>query len=276
MFRILSIASSLLGMAAFAATVPAQQPGFARIFDDHMVLQRGEPVPVWGWGEAGAAVVVRFGDQQKRAEVGADGRWQVTLDALKASADGRAMALTVGDARFELEDVLVGEVWVCGGQSNMAGYSGGLAGAEPPIDAVHLFGNDGIWKRASEPMDDGTDQVDLVSAEAPGHSLMLSFAKTWKAATGLPVGIIPAPLGGTNLVFQWQRDANDPDNRGTLYGSQLHRVRCDALARPATTGSSRVPQPLARRAARRSQSARAHQWTTAVTSFAWPCSSLRL
>ena len=67
MLRILSIASSLLGIAAFAATVSAQQPGFARIFDDHMVLQRGEPVPVWGWGEAGAAVVVRFGDQQKRA-----------------------------------------------------------------------------------------------------------------------------------------------------------------------------------------------------------------
>jgi len=122
-----------------------------------------------------------------------------------------------------LWEVAVGDVYIAGGQSNMSGYSGGLADAETPIDQVHLFHNDGTWKRAAEPMDDGTDQADLVSAEFPAHSLMLPFAKALYEATGVPVALIPGPLGGTNLFAQWQRDAADHDNRGTLYGSLLHR-----------------------------------------------------
>lgn len=157
--------------------------------------------------------------------VPAGGNYDLELRLVRES-DGVTVA---GDF---LSQLAVGDVFVCGGQSNMAGYSGGLAGAEPPIDEVHLFGNDGIWKRASEPMDSGTDQVDLVSAETPGHSLMLSFAKTFQAATGVPVGIIPAPLGGTNLFAQWQRNAADPDDRGTLYGSQLHRTLLQGYESP--------------------------------------------
>ena len=63
-------------------------------------------------------------------------------------------------------------------------------------------------------MDSGTDQVDLVSAETPGHSLMLSFAKTFQAASGVPPGIIPAPSGRTKLFEEWQRNAVDADDRG--------------------------------------------------------------
>jgi hypothetical protein len=100
------------------------------------------------------------------------------------------------------------------------------------VDTVHLFHNDGTWKRAAEPMDDGTDQVDLVSAEFPGHSLMLRFAKEVSLAAGVPVGVIPGPLGGTNLFAQWQRDPADHDNRGTLYGSLLHRALLQGYETP--------------------------------------------
>lgn len=122
-----------------------------------------------------------------------------------------------------LRDVAVGDVFLAGGQSNMSGYSGSLAGAETPVDEVHLFGNDYRWKKAVEPMDDGTDQVDLVSSESPMHTLMLRFAKEIHQATGVPIGVIPGPLGGTNLHTQWQRNEADRDDRGTLYGSLLHR-----------------------------------------------------
>ena len=126
-------------------------------------------------------------------------------------------------AEGELVEIAVGDVFLSAGQSNMSGYSGNMVGAEEPIDEVHLFHNDYVWKRASEPMDDGADQVDKVSAESPLHSLMLRFGKEIYQATGIPVGIIPGPLGGTNLYSQWQRDESDHDNRGTLYGSMLHR-----------------------------------------------------
>jgi sialate O-acetylesterase len=126
----------------------------------------------------------------------------------------------------------VGDVFLAAGQSNMSGYSGTLEPAEPPVDTVHLFGNDYRWKRASEPMDDGADQVDQVSAESPLHSLMLRFGKDVAAAIGMPVAVIPAPLGGSNLHTQWQRREDDPAHRGTLYGSSLHRVLAQGYAHP--------------------------------------------
>ena len=123
-----------------------------------------------------------------------------------------------------LSNVAVGDVYISCGQSNMSGYSGTLDNAEAPIPQAHLFANNYLWRQASEPMDDGTDQVDAVSAEAPQHSLMLRFAKEVWLATGVPVGVIVGPLGGTNLYSQWQRDETDHDNRATLYGSMLYRA----------------------------------------------------
>lgn len=131
-----------------------------------------------------------------------------------------------------LVELAVGEVFLASGQSNMSGYSGTLEPVEPPTPRVHLFGNDYLWKLAQEPMDSGVDQVDLVSAESPVHSLMLRFGKEIEEAIGVPVAIIPAPLGGTNLFSQWQRRESDPDNRGTLYGSSIHRVLRQGYAHP--------------------------------------------
>src|SRR4029450_7154616 len=99
--------------------------------------------------------------------------------------------------------------------AHRSAYWGGPPGKEPPIDEAHLFHNDGKWRRASEPMDDGKDQADLVSYEQPAHSLMLRFAKDLFESTGVPVGIIPGPLGGSSLATQWQRDPVDHSNRGT-------------------------------------------------------------
>jgi hypothetical protein len=150
------------------------------------------------------------------ANVPAGGNYDVEVRLVRASD---AVVLGAGS----IDEIAVGEVFLAGGQSNMSGYSGTLVGAETPIDEVHLFGNDYVWKRAVEPMDDGTDQVDLVSVESPAATILLRFAKEIRQAIGVPVAIIPGPLGGTNLYAQWQRDAADPENRGTLYGSLLHR-----------------------------------------------------
>ena len=151
------------------------------------------------------------------AGVPAGGNYDVVL-RLERASDGVAIG---GGA---IESVAVGDTWLAAGQSNMSGYSGSLAGAEMPSDDVHLFANSGAWRLAAEPMDDGTDQVDGVSAEAPAHSLQLRFAKEMSGALGVPIGIVPGPLGGTSLYAQWQRDASDPASRGTLYGSMLHRA----------------------------------------------------
>ncbi len=159
------------------------------------------------------------------SEVPTGGNYDIHLQLLRDSDNA-----VVGTA--DILQIAVGDVYLAGGQSNMSGFSIFLDDAETPIDQVHLFGNDYVWKQASEPMDDGSGQLDTVSLDFPQHSLMLRFAKDVVAATGVPVGIIPGPLGGSNLVDQWQRDSRDPDNRNTLYGSLLYRYRLHAHGAP--------------------------------------------
>jgi sialate O-acetylesterase len=83
-----------------------------------MVLQRDKPVPIWGWADAGEEVTVTLADHKQSTKADARGKWKVSLPALKA--DGKAHTLTVaGKNKIELTDVLIGEVWVGSGQSNM-------------------------------------------------------------------------------------------------------------------------------------------------------------
>jgi len=92
-----------------------------RLFTDHMVLLRDRPVPVWGTAKPGAKVTVKFGQQEKTAETGKDGKWLVRLDAMNASAEPAELTIksVTGDKPVAITDVLVGDVWFCSGQSNM-------------------------------------------------------------------------------------------------------------------------------------------------------------
>jgi len=108
---------------AFIAPLLAEVK-LASPFTDHMVLQREMKVPVWGVADAGAQVTVEFAGQKKSATAGADGQWRVTLDPLAASAEPRDFAVSSVNREsksqnLKLTDVLVGEVWLASGQSNM-------------------------------------------------------------------------------------------------------------------------------------------------------------
>jgi sialate O-acetylesterase len=106
--------------------------GLADVFGDHMVLQRGKPAPVWGWTKAaGQKVTVAFNGQTRTAAADRDGRWEVTLDPMRA---GGPLVLEL-DGRPAAYDVMVGDVWLCSGQSNM----------EMGVDKLH-----GIWGHAPE------------------------------------------------------------------------------------------------------------------------------
>ncbi len=90
----------------------------APLFTDHAVLQRDKPVPVWGRADAGEKVTVTFGRQTKSTTAGPDGRWTVALDKLSAEAKGADLTVA-GKNTLVVHDVVVGEVWLCSGQSNM-------------------------------------------------------------------------------------------------------------------------------------------------------------
>lgn len=88
------------------------------IIADHMVLQQKQSNPIWGWDKAGTEVTVTLGDQVKKATAGDDGKWTVKLDPLDASYDPKTIVVE-GTSKQVIKDVLVGEVWMCSGQSNM-------------------------------------------------------------------------------------------------------------------------------------------------------------
>ena len=105
-----------LFVAAFAAFVSARADvKLPNLFSDHMVLQQNARVPVWGWADDGETVTVEF-KGQKLTTVAKDGKWQVSLWFMKADATPATLRIT-GKNTVVIKDVLVGEVWLCGGQS---------------------------------------------------------------------------------------------------------------------------------------------------------------
>jgi sialate O-acetylesterase len=177
------------------------------LFSDDMVLQREIAVPVWGTGEPGAGVTVSIDGQKKNATVGEDGRWSVTLDPMKA---GGPHELAVGDRA--LKNVMVGDVWVCGGQSNMSWALQGSA----PEDAsdrprVRLFTVP--QKRSLEPREDVEGRWAVcTAANARAFSAVgYYFGAGISEKVDVAVGLIHSSWGGTQ-VEPWTSAACDPDD----------------------------------------------------------------
>ena len=105
-----------------ASTLLGEGLSFAKIFTDHCVLQRDMPVPVWGWAEPEVEVTVEFSSQKKRTTTDKTGKWMIRLDPMVANTKGQQLKVTAFGTSAILKDILIGEVWLASGQSNM-GFS---------------------------------------------------------------------------------------------------------------------------------------------------------
>ncbi|MBI2844281.1 MAG: sialate O-acetylesterase [Armatimonadetes bacterium] len=178
------------------------------LFSDNAILQQGMSVPIWGTAGDGEKVTVFFQDQ-KVSTVARNGKWMVRLKPLKS---GGPFEMTIsGENTVELKNILVGEVWLCSGQSNMwwpIDYSGDKqqAKAEPRDPLLRVFAvpelssgapvgeADSIWQE-SDP-----DVVGKFSAVA------YFFGRDLRKALKVPIGLITSAVGGT-WVKQWTRRA---------------------------------------------------------------------
>ena len=113
--------TSQLGAGVLTVAAGPPQTGLAAIFGDNMVLQRGKPVPIWGTADPGRAITVSFAGQSKTTTAGLDGRWMVRLDSLAANSTPGTLTVA-GWSQMLQTNVVVGEVWLASGQSNM-GFS---------------------------------------------------------------------------------------------------------------------------------------------------------
>ena len=110
-------AAVVLGMACSAARADVK---LASVFSDHMVIQRDKPVTIWGTATPGKAVTVKFADETASTKSDASGHWTIRMAGQPASDTAQPLSATEDGANtVALQDVLVGDVWICSGQSNM-------------------------------------------------------------------------------------------------------------------------------------------------------------
>ncbi len=185
---------------ATSAVAAKPLPFVSPIFGDNMVLQRGKPGTIWGWSEPGDRITVQLEQKSAVATAGPDHRWQATIDL--PPAGGPYTVRITGRQTAELKNVLVGDVWLCGGQSNMQltldraqnGAEEVKAAYQPEIRFFSVVGHaayhrtevvEGSWK-AVTPETAGT-------VSAVGYY----FARRVQQETHIPIGLIVDALGGT-------------------------------------------------------------------------------
>ncbi len=209
-----------MGLLVGAGTAQADVR-LPKIIGDHMVLQQGMAVPIWGWAEAGERVTVTLGRCRASATADAGGKWIVTLGAMKA---GGPCEMTIqGNNTITLGDVLVGEVWVCSGQSNMQWPVSASANPEEEIAAadhpmIRLFTV--TRKTAEQPLDDCEGSWSACSPETvPGFSAVAYFfGRHLRRELDVPVGLINTSWGGTPAEAWTSRGAQQgvPELEPTL------------------------------------------------------------
>jgi sialate O-acetylesterase len=186
-------------MAADVAALPFVSP----VFGEHMVLQRGKPNRIWGWTQPGAEVRVEIAGQTAQAIAAADGRWLAEFTPPPA---GGPYALKIdGPQHAEFVDILVGDVWLCSGQSNM---EFGLRGARDGEAEVAAASHPGIrffrvpTKSAYGPVAVPTGEWKVCAPNifpiwGGGSAVAYYFARKVNAETGVPIGLIQSAVGGT-------------------------------------------------------------------------------
>ena len=196
----------VIGLFLFVVTACsyAAELTLPTIFTDHMVLQRGQSVPVWGTASPGAKVTVEFGGQKLNGTADAAGNWRVDLLSLKASKESRSLVVSSGNARVEISDVLVGEVWLCSGQSNMEWNLRASENAEAAIAAanhpyIRLYDTPRI--PSGKPMERINSKWKLCTPKnVPSFSAVAYyFGRKLNQDLDVPVGLLLSAWGGTRI-----------------------------------------------------------------------------
>ena len=201
--------------------VPAIGDGLCvhNLFQSNMILQRDKPIEIWGWAKPGEVVRVLFAGKSKEAKAGKDREWKVTLPAMTANADPQTLNIKGKDQNLTLENVLIGDVWVLGGQSNMEEPLNNVENGKLEIVSANYPG----IRILTVPAQNGPDTKkgfarlhewsswsnrhfrkgdwDVCSPEIARELSAIGyvFARRLHMAAQVPIGVIDASRGGTTV-----------------------------------------------------------------------------
>jgi len=201
-----TILPTALSVILFSLPIQAEVTANA-LFGDNAVLQQGMKVPVWGTASAGEKVTVSFGGQKVEA-VTKDGKWMVWLDRMKADATPKTMTISGGTNTLTYTNLLVGEVWVCSGQSNMERQLGPRNGQKPlaNYEAEAASANYPALRHflvkqtaSTNPMTSLTGSWLVCSPDTVMNFTAVGyyFGRDLNKSLGVPIGLIHSSWGGT-------------------------------------------------------------------------------
>lgn len=178
----------------------------AGLFTDHMVLQRERPAPVWGWADAGEEITVQFAGQKKTGKADAVGKWMVKLDPLPASAEGRELVAqsSMKGRAAKITDVVVGDIWLCSGQSNMRFQVSRADNAAKEIaaagnPALRFFIVEDHFSKTPVPDVKGAWNLSSPETIADCSAVGYYFCVALQPKLGVPVGLLVSSIGGTRI-----------------------------------------------------------------------------
>ena len=205
------------------------------LISDHMIVQQNKPLRLWGWADASEQVTARFGDASATTTTDLDGSWQLALPARAASTTPQALTIT-GTNTIVVKDVLIGEVWLCSGQSNMEWPMTKTAHGTKEIPLadhpqIRLFNVNKHIKKPT-PQDDvpGMWQACTPEVVAGFSAVGYHFGKSLHAELGVPIGLIGSNWGGT-AIEPWTPKvgldrvpslANATAKNGDIYNGMIH------------------------------------------------------
>jgi len=200
-----------------SSTVASANVRLARIFGDGMVLQRDQHIPIWGWADKGESITVQFHNQTRKVKADKDGKWTVSLDP--ENAGGPYVLSVKGKNAIQLNNVLVGDVWICSGQSNMEWILSNTQHAKEEIAAANYpqIRHFKVHLDASQ-----TPRPDLefesrwmqASPENVGNFTAVGyfFARDLYKELNVPIGLINTTWGGTDIETWTSKGAFEDSN----------------------------------------------------------------
>ncbi|WP_029906906.1 sialate O-acetylesterase [Prevotella sp. 10(H)] len=196
---------SILILCFFSFTVPAlyAEVKLPHIFSDNMMFQRDKPINVWGWADKNESVEISFMDQKKKVKADKNGKWTVTLSPV-AYGGPYTMDVKGKNNSITLKNILVGEVWLCSGQSNMEWQVKSTMNAKEEIstaDYPQIRSFNVVKDMSMRPKDDLNGTWEVCSPETVGDFTAVGyfFARKLYQELNIPIGIIHSSWGGTDI-----------------------------------------------------------------------------
>ncbi len=227
--------------ALFFCLISCSSPVFAevklaRLFSDHVILQRQKPIPVWGWASANESVKVSLGGQNQTATADSAGKWTVIFAPIEATGESLELKVAAKSGTLTVKDVLIGEVWLCSGQSNMewtVKQADNFAAEKNDADYPqirHFFVEHNVEIEPQTDLKTGEWKASSKDSVGDFTAVGFFFARELYQKLKIPVGLVHSSWGGSQIEGWISKDAMLASDELGDYGRNLPKNWAEADA----------------------------------------------